>query len=64
MHDGRFATIQQCLDHYRNGVQQSGTLDPLLTNGIQMTDTEASDLVRFLRTLTDSSFIRDTRFGN
>ena len=64
MHDGRFATIQQCINHYRTGVQQSSTLDPLLTNGIQMTDTDADNLVRFLRTLTDSSFIKDTRFSN
>lgn len=63
MHDGRFNTLMQCLDHYRTGVQQSASLDPLLINGIQMTDAEAADMIRFLRTLTDSSFIRDTRFG-
>ena len=63
MHDGRFATIQQCLEHYSTGVQQSSTLDPLLTNGIQMTDTESDNLVRFLRTLTDSSFITNPMFS-
>ncbi|HEY6062216.1 MAG TPA: cytochrome c peroxidase, partial [Chitinophagaceae bacterium] len=34
MHDGRFNTLLQCINHYRSGVQQSATLDPLLTNGI------------------------------
>lgn len=62
MHDGRFNTLQQCINHYRNGVQQSSTLDPLLTNGIILTNTEANDLFQFLKTLTDSAFLRDTRF--
>ena len=63
MHDGRFNTLAQCLNHYRTGVQQSTTLDPLLTNGIQLTDTEATNLALFLRTLTDSTFLHDTRYS-
>ncbi len=63
MHDGRFNTLAQCLNHYRTNVQQSPTLDPLLVNGIQLTNAEASDLAVFLRTLTDSSFITDPRFA-
>jgi cytochrome c peroxidase len=62
MHDGRFNTLAQCLNHYRTGVQKNSTLDPLLTNGITLTNTEANDIGLFLRTLTDSSFIRDIRF--
>ncbi|HWR32348.1 MAG TPA: cytochrome c peroxidase [Chitinophagaceae bacterium] len=63
MHDGRFNTIAQCLNHYRTSVQQSATLDPLLTGGIPLTNTEANNLFIFLRTLTDSSFLADPRFG-
>ena len=62
MHDGRFNTLTQVINHYRTGVQQSVTLDPLLVNGIDLTTTEANDLNTFLRTLTDSSFITDPRF--
>lgn len=62
MHDGRFNTLQQCLNHYRSNVQQSSTLDPLLENGIPLTNTESTALISFLRTLTDSVFIRDPRF--
>ncbi|MBM3416189.1 MAG: cytochrome-c peroxidase [Bacteroidetes bacterium] len=62
MHDGRFNTLQQCINHYRNGVQQSATLDPLLANGITLTNAEINDLFQFLKTLTDSTFLRDTRF--
>jgi len=63
MHDGRFNTLAQCINHYRTGIQQSATLDPLLTNGIQLTDTEANNLALFLRTLTDSSFLQDNRYS-
>lgn len=62
MHDGRFNTLLQCINHYRSGVQQSASLDPLLTNGITLTNTEANDITVFLRTLTDSAFLKDPRF--
>ncbi|HEV7780369.1 MAG TPA: cytochrome c peroxidase [Chitinophagaceae bacterium] len=62
MHDGRFNTLAQCIDHYRTGVQASTTLDPLLTNGIPLTNGEANDVFVFLRTLTDSAFLKDPRF--
>jgi cytochrome c peroxidase len=63
MHDGRFNTLAQCINHYRTGVRQSQTLDPLLVNGIPLTDAEASNLFVFLRTLTDSAFLKDPRFA-
>lgn len=62
MHDGRFNTLGQVINHYRTGVQHSATLDPLMTNGITLSNTQATDLSVFLRTLTDSSFITDPRF--
>jgi cytochrome c peroxidase len=63
MHDGRFNTLAQCINHYRTGIQQSATLDPLLVNGISLTDAQASDIFVFLRTLTDSAFLKDARFS-
>jgi cytochrome c peroxidase len=62
MHDGRFNTLGQVIDHYRFGVQQSNTLDPLLTAGITLTNTEADNLYDFLKTLTDSTFLNNTRY--
>ncbi len=59
MHDGRFLSMPQALNHYRMNVQQSTTLDPLLMNGIPMTDTELLSIVAFLRTLTDTEFINN-----
>ncbi|MEN9549139.1 MAG: hypothetical protein RIR12_1730 [Bacteroidota bacterium] len=57
MHDGRFATLQQCINHYRNGVQLSASVDALVNGGLSITDNEAEELYQFLKTLTDSSFI-------
>jgi cytochrome c peroxidase len=53
MHDGRFFTLNQVLEHYRHGIKQSSTLAPELVNGISMTDSEKEDIIQFLNTLTD-----------
>lgn len=63
MHDGRFNTLAQCINHYRTGVQPGSTLDPLLVNGISLTNAQSSDLFVFLRTLTDSSFLNNPAFS-
>ena len=60
---GRFNTLSQCINHYRNGVQQSGSLDPSLINGITLTTTQVGDLSVFLRTLTDTTFLKDTWYA-
>jgi cytochrome c peroxidase len=61
MHDGRFGSLSAVVDHYRSGVQASPTLDPLLQQdgrlGIAISDAEKNDLIAFMRTLADSSFI-------
>lgn len=62
MHDGRFATIDEVLDHYTNGIHATLNLDPLLTGGIALTPEEKSDLKAFLSTLDDEDFVRDRRF--
>lgn len=62
MHDGRFNTLDQVLDHYQNSIVQSPTLDPLLTNGITLNAEERNDLLQFLNTLNDVDFVNDKRF--
>lgn len=63
MHDGRFTTLDQCLDHYVSGITPSPTLDPQLTSGISLSTQDKSNLVDFLKTLTDAAFIADQRFA-
>ncbi len=63
MHDGRFNTLLQVLNHYTTGIQNSPTLDPLLVNKIPLTTTEKSDLISFLKTLSDSTILHNPRFS-
>ena len=65
MHDGRFATLAQVVDHYDNGVQPSGTLDPLLQNGrkLAFTSPQKLALIAFLQTLTDTDLATRTDLG-
>lgn len=63
MHDGRFTTLDAVLDHYSSGIVPSATLDTMLTNGIQLSADEKSSLLAFLRTLTDTTFTKNTLFS-
>lgn len=62
MHDGRFSSLTQVLDHYDHGISSSPTLDPSLQSGIKLNTLERSDLLAFLSTLNDSTFVADKRF--
>ncbi len=63
MHDGRFEKLMDVMNHYSSGIQPSNTLDPMLAaGGIPLTLSEKNDLIAFLGTLTDYTFISDSRF--
>jgi cytochrome c peroxidase len=63
MHDGRFEKLMDVMNHYNSGIQSSSTLDPLLSsNSIPLTLAEKNDLITFLGTLTDYTFINDSQF--
>jgi cytochrome c peroxidase len=62
-HDGRIGTLRNMLNHYRSGVVQSPTLDPLLVNGISLNDAQVDALIAFLKTLSDSSYLTDQHFA-
>jgi cytochrome c peroxidase len=70
MHDGRFATLGQVVDHYIGGVQNGPALDNRLkgpNNQPQRLNISGEDrdaLVAFLRTLTDNTIISDPKFSN
>lgn len=63
MHDGRYYTLDQVLNHYATKVTPGPTLDPLLAKGIPLSAEERYQLKAFLKTLTDSAFARDSRFS-
>ena len=68
MHDGRFATLEEVINHYSEGLQFSSTIDPLMKKvnqgGVQLTPQEKLDLKAFLITLTDPEFINNPDFRN
>lgn len=61
-HDGRFYSVGAVIDHYRSGVINGPTTDPLVKK-ISISEYEKLDLLSFLQTLTDSTFIKDRRFA-
>ncbi|QQR97181.1 MAG: cytochrome-c peroxidase [Sphingobacteriales bacterium] len=68
MHDGRFTTLDEVLNHYSAGVvNTTTTLDAILqsntTLGIPLTDAEKNKIISFLKTLTDTKLLNDTRFS-
>lgn len=63
MHDGRFGNLESVLNHYANGIVSSQTLDPILQNGITLSSTEKTQLIAFLKTLTDEQFLTDPRLA-
>lgn len=67
MHDGRFRTLEQVLDHYDKGMIYHPNLDKnLISNGklgIPMSDVEKQKIITFLHTLTDYTFISNPIFS-
>jgi cytochrome c peroxidase len=68
MHDGRFNTLEEVVEHYSNGVKNHPNLGSELRslggNGFNFTTQEKQDLVAFLGTLTDETFRTDKRFAD
>jgi cytochrome c peroxidase len=60
MHDGRFDSLEEVVEHYATGVKRSATLDPNLAKhpdgGVPLSAADKQALVAFLKTLTDRQF--------
>jgi cytochrome c peroxidase len=75
MHDGSIATLEEVLEHYAGGGRRiasgphagDGRHSPHkseLVRGFPLNDQNRTDLVAFLRSLTDEAFLREPRFGS
>lgn len=68
MHDGRFKTLEEVMDFYSEGVKPSINIDPKMTaahkGGVHLSASEKSDIIAFLKTLTDTTFITNKAFSN
>lgn len=61
MHDGRFSTLDEVLNHYARPKAVSATVSPKVTT-IRINETERANLKSFLITLTDYQFIKNKKF--
>lgn len=70
MHDGRFATLREVIDHYDHGIQDSRDLDSILRGPdgkprrMNLSEADKEALEAFLRTLSDDAMIADPRFSD
>jgi cytochrome c peroxidase len=76
MHDGRFSSLEDVLEHYNEGIKGSSTLSPLIREAgneegkpsdrisLNLTEEEQTAIIAFLHTLTDEQFVTDEQFSN
>lgn len=69
MHDGRFTSLLQVVEHYNSGVQNGPALDNRLRQGnapqrLNLSDSDKQALVDFMLTLNDDTLVSDPKFGN
>ncbi len=69
MHDGRFETLEEVIDHYDIHMKESATLDPALVQvfdngGLNLSAEDKIDLVNFLKTLTDYSLMDNAEYSS
>ena len=70
MHDGRFATLEQVIEHYNSGVKNHTNLAPQLRlpNGqprlLNISTADKAALIAFLKTLTDRNVTTDVKYSN
>jgi len=63
MHDGRFYSLDEVLEHYDSGIKANKNLDPSLKNGLQLNGLEKTQIKAFLKTLTDNEFIKNKLYS-
>lgn len=63
MHDGRFATLEEVLDHYGSGGKPAPNVDAFIPL-IDLNEQEKADIIAFLHTLTDTTFTKNPAYQN
>jgi len=69
MHDGRFATLKEVVEHYNSGIKNHPNLHPLLKDGdapieMNLSGTDKAALIAFLHTLTDDTILNDEKWSD
>ena len=70
MHDGRFATLEEVIEHYSTGIKNNPNLDPFLKDKqaiplrLDLNKNDKDALVVFLNTLSDPTLMSDPKFAD
>jgi cytochrome c peroxidase len=67
MHDGRFATLEQVLNHYQSGVKSHQNLGVQIPSGgykTALSETDKANIIAFLKTLTDKTLITENKYSD
>ena len=69
MHDGRFETLRQVVEHYNTGVEEDAPnlapeLGPAALDSMGFTEDNLDDLVAFLGALSEDAFLNDPKLGD
>jgi len=65
MHDGRFETLEEVIEHYSTGIKAHNNLDAKLpVSGFNFTATEKENLLDFLYTLSDHEMAEEERYSD
>lgn len=70
MHDGRFKTLEEVVNHYINGIKPHQHLDVKFTDGkgnvkpLNLNSIEKKAIIAFLKTLTDQEMTKDPKWSN
>ena len=62
MHDGRFKTLTEVIKHY-NSLSRNKLLPKELAEPMNLTDNDRVDIFAFLKTLTDTEFLYNPKYG-
>lgn len=63
MHDGRFQTLEEVIEHYNSGGHYAENLDPNI-RPLDLTDKEKAEILAFMKTFTDTTFRSNPLFSN
>ncbi|MEK7257178.1 MAG: cytochrome c peroxidase, partial [Bacteroidota bacterium] len=64
MHDGRFQTLEQVIDHYNSGGHYADNVQVASIMPLYLTDDQKKALRAFLDTFTDTSFVNNPALQN
>jgi cytochrome c peroxidase len=62
-HNGKMNSLDAVLKHYASDIKPGTTVDQRLIGGLGLTAMEQQQIIAFLKTLTDTKFLTDTRFS-